>query len=132
VAAPDYFEALNGHRYMRLSTFRRSGEAVHTPVWFARVGDSLYVVTGRNTGKAKRIRNNPGVLLTPSNFRGRPRGPELRATSRQTDQQRGDPADRALGEKYGWQYRAFLRVEGLIGSPEEMVFLEFRRPAGEG
>ena len=125
----DYFEALDGHRYVRLGTFRKSGAAVHTPVWFARVGEKLYVVTGRNMGKAKRIRNNPGVLIAPSNVRGRPRGPELRATARLTDQRKDDPADRALIAKYGWQYRAFERVEGILGSPEDLVFLEIRAPA---
>jgi uncharacterized protein len=129
VPDPDYFDALNGHRYLRLSTFRRNGEAVPTPIWFARVGDVLYAITGRSTGKAKRIRNNPDVVIAPSGVRGRPKGPDLRVTARLTDQQRDDPADRALDAKYDWQYRAFLRVEGLIGSPEDMVFLEFRQPA---
>ena len=128
----DPFDALNGHRYVRLSTFRKSGEAVPTPVWFARVGGVLYVVTGRETGKVRRIRNNPEVVVAPSNFRGRPKGSEIRAKARLTDQQRGDPADRALQEKYGWQYRAFLRVEGMVGSPDELVFLELRPSGGEG
>ena len=132
MAAPDYFDALDGHRYIRLSTFRKTGAAVPTPVWFARVGTRLYAVTGRNTGKAKRIRNNSDVVLAPSNFRGSPRGPDLRAVSRLTDQQKGDPADRALHQKYGWQYRLFERVEGLMGSPEELVFLEIRPPVEEG
>jgi uncharacterized protein len=125
------FDALEGHRYARLSTFRKSGEAVSTPVWFARVGDVLYVVTGRNTGKAKRIRNNPDVVLAPGTFRGRPRGGDIGAVARVTDQVEGDPADRALGAKYGWQYRAFKRVEGLLGSPDDLVFLELR-PKGDG
>ena len=130
--ASDTFDALKGHRYVRMSTFRKSGEAVPTPVWFARVGEVLYVVTGRETGKARRIRNNPEVTIAPSNFRGRPRGPEIRARARLTEQQRGDPADRALHQKYGWQYRAFLRVEGMVGSPDELVFLELRPSGGEG
>ena len=130
--ASDTFDVLNDHRYVRMSTFRKSGEAVPTPVWFARVGEVLYVVTGRETGKARRIRNNPEVTIAPSNFRGRPRGPEIRARARLTEQQRGDPADRALHQKYGWQYRAFLRVEGMVGSPDELVFLELRPSGGEG
>ena len=126
------FDALDGHRYVRLSTFRKSGAAVPTPVWFARVGDLLYVVTGRETGKAKRIRNNPNVVLAPSDFRGKPKGPDLRATARLTNQRKGDPADRALGQKYGWQYRAFGRVESLIGSPDELVFLQLGPPTEGG
>jgi uncharacterized protein len=126
------FDALEGARYVRLSTFRRSGEPVPTPVWFARVGGNLHVTTGRNTGKAKRIRNNPNVALAPSDFRGRPKGRDIRAVAGITDERKGGPADRALREKYGWQYRAFELVEGLIGSAEDLVFLELRPPDEKG
>lgn len=127
----DPFEALKGHRYLRLITFRKGGGPVPTPVWFARVGGALYVVTGRKTGKAKRIRNNARVVVAPCDFMGRPKGPDVRATARQTAQREGDPADRALRQKYGWQYGAFEFVEGLLGSREDLVFLELRPPVGE-
>lgn len=129
MATSNPFGALAGHRYVRLSTFRRSGRTVPTPVWFTRVGENLYVVTGRNTGKAKRIRNNPDVVLAPCDFRGRPKGREMRAVARLTDERKGGPADRALRGKYGWQYRAFEFVEGLLGNADELVFLEVRPPA---
>ena len=128
MAKPNPFDALDGHRYVRLSTFRRSGVAVPTPVWFARVGENLSVVTGRNTGKVKRIRNNPEVTLAPSGFRGRPKGQDVRAIARLTDGQKGGPADRALRRKYGWQYRVFEVVEGLRGAADDLVYLELRPP----
>ena len=128
MAASNPFDTLSGGRYVRLSTFRKSGAAVPTPVWFARVGENLYVVTGRDTGKAKRIRNNPDVTLAPSDFRGRPKGPELRAVAGLTDERRGGPADRALRGKYGWQYRVFELVEGLRGAADDLVYLELRPP----
>ena len=65
------FGLLEGHRYVRLTTFRRNGQGVPTTVWFALVDDQAYVFTGMNSGKAKRLRNNPRVVLTPSNFRGK-------------------------------------------------------------
>ena len=122
------FDALAGGRYVRLSTLRKSGAAVPTPVWFARLGENLYVVTGRNTGKVKRIRNNPGVAIAPSDFRGRPKGPDMRAVVGVTDEQRGGPADRALRGKYGWQYRVVELIEGLLGVVNERVYLELRPP----
>ncbi len=128
MASPNPFDALGGERYVRLSTFRKGGEAVPTPVWFARLGENLYVVTGRNTGKAKRIRNNPDVALAPSDFRGRPKGRDLRAVAGVTDEQRGDAADRALRGKYGWQYRVVEVIEGLLGVVNERVYLELRPP----
>ena len=126
------FDALQEARYVRLSTFRKSGAAVPTPVWFARAGENLYVVTGRSTGKAKRIRNNPDVVLAPSDFRGRPKGPDVRALARLTDEQKGGPADRALRGKYGWQYRVFEFVERLRGASDDLVFLELRPSTGGG
>lgn len=130
--APNPFDVLAGHRYIRLSTFRKSGKAVPTTVWFARVGENLYVVTGRNTGKAKRIRNNPGVTLASSDFRGRPKGRDVRAVARLTDERRGGAAHRALRGKYGWQYSVFEFVERLLGSADELVFLEVRPPEERG
>ena len=128
----NHFDPLNDERYVRLSTFRRSGEAVPTPVWFARLDDSLYVITGRNTGKAKRIRNNPDVVLAPSDFRGRPTGRDLRAVARPTEEQKGGTADEALRKKYGWQYRVFEFIENLRGAREDLVFLELSPPAESG
>ncbi len=126
------FDALAGHHYARLGTFRKSGEAVPTPVWFARVGERFHVVTGRNTGKAKRIRNNPEVVLAPCDFRGRPKGRDVRAVARLTDEHKGGAADRALRSKYGWQYRVFEFVERLRGAADELVFLELRPPEERG
>lgn len=132
MASHDPLGVFEGHRYLRLSTFRRTVEPVPTTVWFARVGDVLYVVTGRQTGKAKRIRANPEVLVAPSDFKGRPKGPDVRATARLTGQREGDPADRTLHEKYGWQYRAFKVAERLFGAREDLVFLELRPAVGKG
>lgn len=97
-----WFEVLEGHRYVRMTTYRRNGEGVPTTVWFALVDDTAYVFTGTQTGKAKRIRNNPRVTLTPSNFRGRPVvQSSIEAEVRLMDKDVEDVADRAISEKYG-------------------------------
>ncbi len=78
---------LEGHSYARLTTFRKSGEPVSTPVWFA-LGpghERVYVFTDVESGKVRRIRNDPRVGLAPSGFRGRPRGAEVRAEARVLD-----------------------------------------------
>lgn len=121
------FDLLEGQRYVRLTTFRRSGEAVPTTVWFAIVEDKAYVFTSANSGKAKRIRNNPHVTLTPSNFRGRPRTPvSIEAEARIMDKDEEEMPDRAIDRKYGWQYRLFNRILELPRNPPEHVFLELR------
>ena len=43
-------------QYLNLETFRKNGDGVKTPVWFAQEGESLYVMTIPTSGKAKRIR----------------------------------------------------------------------------
>jgi uncharacterized protein len=49
------FPNLHGHQFMSVTTFRKSGQPVPTPVWFAQVEDKLYVMTQANAGKVKRI-----------------------------------------------------------------------------
>jgi PPOX class probable F420-dependent enzyme len=69
-------------KYLCLETFRKKGLGVRTPVWFAASRpispDSseviLYVYTIGNSGKVKRIRNNPRVRVAPCNMRGGLRG----------------------------------------------------------
>jgi uncharacterized protein len=59
-------DLLEGHRYFRLTSFRKSGKAVPRTVWFALVDGKAYVFTSADSGKAKRIRNNTRVTLTPA------------------------------------------------------------------
>ena len=118
---------LEGHRYMRLTTFRRSGKAVPTTVWFALVDGRAYVFTSANSGKAKRIRNNPRVTLTPSNFRGKPRVQRtIQAEAHIMGKDEEELPDRLIDQKYGWQYRLFNRILELPRNPPEHIFLELR------
>lgn len=124
------FGLLEGYRYVRMLTYRKSGEAVPTTVWFAFVDGRVYVFTGRHTGKAKRIRNNPRVNLTPSNFIGRPKvQTSVEAEARLMDEDEEAVAGRAISNKYGWQYRLYNFVLGKVASQHEHVFLELR-PVG--
>lgn len=123
---PRPFDALGGHRYITLTTYRESGEAVSTTVWFAGAGDVLRVFTDVESGKVKRIRNNPRVTVAPSDFRGRPQGGSVEAVARIMDGREFDGANRTLRDKYGWRYRAFRAVLRLQGKDSRGVFLELR------
>ena len=57
--------------FLSLETFRRNGIGVKTPVWFAQEGDTLYIWTVGDSGKIKRIRNNPQVKIAPCNRFGK-------------------------------------------------------------
>ncbi|MFJ8578983.1 PPOX class F420-dependent oxidoreductase [Micromonospora sp. NPDC093277] len=67
-------DRLAAEKYVLLTTFRRDGRAVPTPVWAVRDGDALAVWTASDTGKVKRIRRNGRVTVAPCDVRGRPRG----------------------------------------------------------
>jgi uncharacterized protein len=76
------FAAFRDHKYLSLETFKKSGEGIKTPVWFAADPSSdlageealLYIYTIGNTGKVKRIRNNGHVKIAPCTIKGVPLG----------------------------------------------------------
>jgi uncharacterized protein len=86
------FEPFRTRRTALLTTYKRDGTPVATPVTIAVDGDRAYVRTWDNAWKAKRMRNNPAVLVAPSTVRGRATGPAMGARSRLLD---GDEARRA-------------------------------------
>jgi hypothetical protein len=66
-----------------LVTFKRSGEAMPSPINHGVdqdvPGGKIYVRTDASTGKVKRIRNNPRVLVAACNLRDKPSGPVVAA-----------------------------------------------------
>ena len=79
---PRPLEELEGHNYVSLTTFRRGGEVVPTTLWFALADGRLYATTPPGSGKMKRVRNDPQVILTPCNAWGRPRGESVEGLAR--------------------------------------------------
>jgi PPOX class probable F420-dependent enzyme len=125
---PTLAQHLAGARYCNLTTYRKSGEAVATPVWFALVDDRAYVVTDANAGKVRRIRNNGRARLAPSDWRGRPTGGERDAAATIViDPAESAIAERALRERYGWQWRAITwfgqRRRSRSGAPDTRAYL---------
>ena len=113
--APQPFEALESHTYVSLTTFRKSGEEVSTPLWFALADGRLYATTPRDSGKMKRIRNNPRVRLTPCNARGKPKGESVEGLARVLEEgQAPEGGVAAFHEKY----RRGLRLFHLFGQTE--------------
>lgn len=114
--------ALQGHRYLNLTTFRRSGEPVVTPVWFAEQDGKLYITTQAQSGKVRRIRHTPRVLVGPADVRGRPLGPPVEATARVLPPDAYAQADAVLDRKYGLLKRAIRWTRRLPG--RRSTFLE--------
>lgn len=87
-------------KYISLVTFRQNGAAVYTPVWFAELNGRLYVKTRNDSGKYKRIRNNPQVKVAACDMRGKITGPEFAGTGRILAREQWKPANEAIKRKY--------------------------------
>lgn len=112
--ATDAARALATERYILLTTFRKDGRGVPTPVWFASEGDALYVYTGAGAGKVKRIRNGGRVTVAACNNRGtRVTGPTYAATARLLPASEGPRVDALLRRKYPLQKRLFEVAEAV-------------------
>jgi PPOX class probable F420-dependent enzyme len=114
------------NRYVALTTYRRDGRAVTTPVWFVVLEGKLYVFTARTTGKAKRVRATGRVRFAPSSMNGqRILGEWQEGTGRVVEDERlRDKALAALQRKYGWQLSLAMLVYRLRGLYSERVVLE--------
>ena len=119
MTAPNPFTNLAGQQYMSLTTFRKTGQAVATPVWFAEAAGKLYVTTNKKSGKVRRLRNNPAVTVAPSTAGGQELGPTARARARVLAPAEAAPGKQALLRKYGWQYRFFA----LLWKIERRVYI---------
>jgi PPOX class probable F420-dependent enzyme len=73
---------LAAHQFINLTTFRKNGSPVSTPVTFAQYNGKLYVVTGVTTGKIKRLRHTSRVELNPCDSKGTMLRPTLAGQAR--------------------------------------------------
>jgi len=96
--------ALAGKKYLSLTTFRKNGAAVHTPIWFAQGEGKLYFMTRSDSWKYKRIRNNPQVKVAPCTVRGTVTGPESTGRARVLPEREWPKAKGVLYRKY-WLMR---------------------------
>lgn len=116
-----HFANLKGAAFLLLTTYRPSGAAVPTTVWFAEAAGKIYITTIEAAGKVKRLRANPQVLVAPSDQVGNPLGPAVGAQGRVLPPAEAAPADAALRGKYGAQYDAVL---AQMRSTSPRVFIE--------
>jgi uncharacterized protein len=97
---PGAFDPFVNQRTVLLTTYRRDGTPVGTPVNIVVAGDRAFVRTFDTAWKLKRIRNNPTVEIAPSTVRGKPTGPTIGARARVLAGSESDHASHALNKKY--------------------------------
>jgi uncharacterized protein len=95
---------IRGQKYISLSTVRKNGTKLATPVWFGEDADKLYVMTRGTMGKVKRIRNNPLVEVAPCTIRGKETGAKISAHARLLPTEEHTHARRIINRKY-WMAR---------------------------
>jgi uncharacterized protein len=83
-----------------LTSYRRDGSPVGTPVSLAIQGDRGFIRSPGTAWKVKRIRRDPRVEIAPCTPRGRPTGPPLPATARRLDGDEAHHAARALRRRH--------------------------------
>ena len=120
------FERLDPEQTVSLTTFRRSGEGVATPLWFVRDGDRLYMRTIARSGKVKRLAHDVRVTLAPCTWEGAVTGSEVDGVGRvmAADEPEVERADRLLDEKYGDERARMTQM--MEDQQEPLVFLELR------
>jgi uncharacterized protein len=96
-------------------TFRRSGEAVPTPMWFGLQGERMYVRSLADAGKVKRVRRDPHVRVAPCTLRGRPTGPFAEGLGRILLAEETVAAELALDRHYGAKRRWFEGLGDKLG-----------------
>lgn len=123
----DALSTLGAEKFVSLTTFKKDGGAVAAPMWIGREGDHLFVWTPADSWKAKRVKNNPRVVLVPSS-----RGGKVREGADPVDgvaEVITDPAtvQRLAGvirRKYGLMFTVVTFLERLLArGPKPRVIL---------
>ncbi|WP_305091372.1 PPOX class F420-dependent oxidoreductase [Prescottella sp. R16] len=100
-------------KYVLLTTFRKDGTPVPTPLWAAMDGDRLLMWTVTDSWKVTRIRRTPRVTIGVCDVRGNPKGPQIAATATILDDAGTEQARAAIARKYG--------ILGWIGVKSSLI-----------
>lgn len=120
------FAIFQRHKYLNLETFRKNGQGVGTPVWFAAeppigVPQKLYVYSTADSGKAKRIRNSSRVRVAPCDARGNLRGDWIEARAEIVTGDEANHGMRLLNQKYV-PWKQLLDFFSLFGRHQRAMF----------
>jgi hypothetical protein len=123
------FAQFDGHKYLNLETFKKSGDSVKTPVWFAadpavNLASSdakLYLYTIGVSGKVKRVRNNPRVRIAPCDMRGNVLGEWVETRAEIVSGEEAARGTQLLNKKY-FPWKQLLAFFASFSRRERIVF----------
>jgi uncharacterized protein len=108
------FPDLEREQCIALTTFRKTGQAVTTPVWFAESNGTIYVETHGDAGKLKRLRHTARVTLAPCTYSGKVTGAVSEGNARiLMEPEECTAASEALAKKYGLMRSLFHFVRNV-------------------
>jgi PPOX class probable F420-dependent enzyme len=116
------FSDFEDKRYMLVTTFKKDGTPVPTPVGTYMIGDRLFFLTDPRSGKAKRIRRNPRVTVTPCSLRGAPKGHTHHARAWVLDMDEAEKVAHAYADERPIAYHLGRLIYDLRG--KSAIFVE--------
>ena len=119
----------NKEKYVNLSTQKKDGSFVNTPVWFAQDGDKndFYIFSAGEAGKVKRIRNFPSVKVAICDVRGNLQGEWISAQAELIDEEEFKiRAYKHLHQKYGLTIKVFDFFSKLFGKYKKRQVIKFK------
>ena len=118
-------------KYLSVTSFRRDGTGVATPLWFVRENGHLLAETDAGSGKAKRIRRNSAVTVAECNASGKVKGEPIAAHAEFLPESERQRVEALIGRKYRIDkvlvlpiYRAVQRLRGTPLREGRPVILE--------
>jgi PPOX class probable F420-dependent enzyme len=117
---------LGAEKFLRLTTFRKTGVPVHTAVWVVVDGDRLLVTTGADSGKVKRLRHTSRIELTPCSQSGKVADGAIAVeATASVDPSAGTRSrlDELLLQKYKLAFRAIRAASKLSRSNESIAIV---------
>jgi PPOX class probable F420-dependent enzyme len=113
----DALSALGAEKFVSLTTFKKDGSAVATPMWIGRDGDHLFVWTPADSWKTKRVKNNPDIALVPCSRSGKVREGAQQVHGVATVIVDPATVERLAGvirHKYGFEFTVVTFIERLL------------------
>jgi len=125
-AVSDVLSQFASEKCISIETYRKTGDPVRTPVWFIQEDRELFVRTNSDTGKIKRIRNNPRVRVAPCNMGGTVKGAWVDGEARMIDTESSEHIFSLLKKKYGMLYRVVRLFQRFSRSKAHPIGLAIR------
>jgi uncharacterized protein len=123
------FAILRQSKTALLTSFRRNGQGVGTPIGLTVVGNEAYFTTWSTTGKIKRLANNPHVTLAPCTQQGKPLGPTVEGTARRLEGVEAKEAQKHLGSAL--RFWVWTLIYKLVFRAQPVLYEVVPEPLGE-